>query len=90
MGAKFKCKKCKQKFNSSDGREVIQACVDSCDKPTCPLKHRSLDYIPKLKPTILLLENKEEAANDEVIEVFEEIPIGGLISYKEMRKRNGW
>jgi len=92
MGVKFKCKRCKQRFDSSVGREAIEGCIDACEKPACPLKRHSLKHIPKL-PTVLLLEDKtkQSSANDEkIIEVYEEIPIGGLISYKEMRKNHGW
>ena len=84
MAAKFKCKRCKQVFDLNDGREKIQDTVQKCEKPTCPLRNRSLSYIPKKKETILL------AANDEVVEEYlEEEPIGGLISHREIRKKYG-
>lgn len=89
MAARFKCKKCKKRFDISDGRDAIQECIAACEKPTCPLRGKSLAYLPK-KREIQTLDQEPEAANDEdVIEVYEEQPIGGLVSYREMKKKYG-
>lgn len=91
MGAKFKCKKCKRKFDMGDGRDAVEKSVNECEKPICPLRNRALNHIPIKK--VDQLQTTEPAANeetDEVVEIYEEIPIGGLISYKELRKKNGW
>ena len=90
MAKRFKCKKCKRNFNVKDGREAILGQIAECDKVSCSLKHTNLSYIP-----LKVKDDKKEppaAANDEpdtIIEIYEEQPIGGLISQKEIRKRHG-
>ena len=91
MGAKVKCKKCKKKFNLSDGREAIQQCIEACENPQCPLRHKSLSYVPAKTTPLCLPAPISGSANDtdEVVEVHEDIPIGGFISHRELKKKNG-
>lgn len=90
MAKRFKCKKCKRNFNVKDGREAILQQIAGCDKLTCSLRHTNLSYIPlKAKDAKT---DTPAASNDEpdtIVEVYEEQPIGGLISQKEIRKRHG-
>ena len=92
MGGKVKCKKCGRKFNWSIGREGITKFIEECNKTACPLKSKQFQHVPS-KP-IETVESKSEPANDQVsedvVEHYEELPIGGLVSYKEIRKKYGW
>lgn len=96
MGARFKCKKCKTTFNFNDGRQVVSEQIAACEKPQCILRNKNLGFIP-LKSvikenhavaTIRSLPVVSVAVNpvEETVEVYEEQPIGGLISIKEIRK----
>lgn len=86
MAAKFKCKRCKKSWPISVGREMIQQYISNCNKPSCILRNKALEYIPVLNPIKVVKEEEEEKE----IEVFEEQPVGGLISHREMKKKYGW
>ena len=90
MGVKFKCKKCKKRFNTAMGRSEIIVQVADCENILCPLKHKSLSHVPEKRLSLPMVIPK--AANDiEIpIETYEDIPIGGLISFREVKKRNGF
>lgn len=92
MGVKrFKCKRCKTRFDLASGREIIQACVDACEKPACPLRNKSLAYIPlaKDRKTLSLPKKAVNDSMETVEEYYEEEPINGFISGKEIRKKHG-
>mgnify|MGYP001602089491 FL=1 len=84
MGARFKCKKCKRTFNINDGRGAIQKEIDKCEHINCTLKHRSLTYIPVKK-----LPQIDSANDEEVVDVYEEEPINGFVSCKDIKNKYG-
>ena len=91
MGVRFKCKKCKHRFDIADGRAAVQAHVDACDKLSCPLRRRNLSIVPKGRTNLPMV--IPQSANDPVeeeVETYEETPIYGLVSHKGMRKKHGF
>lgn len=87
MAARFKCKKCRERFDFSDGREAITFKIEQCPKNMCPLRNRQLAYIPLKRVTEI--NDAANEPNEESVEVFEEEPISGLISQKDIRKLYG-
>jgi len=85
MGLKFKCKRCKQKFSMAKGKKVMQENINSCEHSFCPLKEHIVSVYPKL-----IGPNLPETTVEKTIEVYEEKPIGALISRKDMVKKYGW
>ena len=77
MMKKFKCKKCKVKFNLAKGRKSIEETINNCTRYDCCLRGTNMSFVPLL--------NMNESV---IVDQYEMIPIGAFINRQDYMRKN--